>query len=142
MIIKIVNIDKSNEIIIDDISLGYKCEFTCSLVSGVAVVVPYENREDFLEPGAILSVETSQNEITNFAIVSDSIEHSITRLSQGHNFYVVGTVSLNGDNEVFWVDVGNFTFILDIEDTKGIKPKLGDSVEFCLNGLILWDENT
>ena len=141
MRIKIVNIDCSKVIQVGDTALGYKGEFTCPIVSGAAIFVPYSGREECLVPGVSLSVETSQEGVSNFRILSTHSEHSITPLDQAGDYCIIGTVSLNGDNEVFYIDVGDFNFIVDIDESEGIIPQKGDTVEFIIHGLSLWDEN-
>lgn len=139
--IEIVSLDRSKVILVGDTALGYKGKFTCPIVSGAAILVSCTGREETLVLRASLSVETSQEGVTNFVILSNQSDHSIIPLDQAGDYRVIGTVSLNGDDEVFYIDVGDFTFIVDIDETEGIIPQKGDTVEFILHGLTLWDEN-
>ncbi len=141
MRIKIISIDRTNVIEVSDAALGYNVTFECPIVSGEAVLVPYSGREDSLIDGAVLSVETSQEAVTEFKILTNIIAHSIKPLSKSGDFFIVGSVDLNGDDEVFYIDAGGFSFMLDIDETKGIIPQKGDIVEFIVHGLVLWDEN-
>lgn len=121
--------------------MGYKVVFSCPMVSGGAVLVPYNGLEERLVPGVVLSVETSQEKVTDFKIVSDPRDETISKMDQHCDYKIVGTVCLNSEDEVFYIDVGDFTFTLDVEETGGIKPKKNDKVEFSIHCLTLWDEN-
>ena len=141
MRIEIVDIDRSERILVGESFLGYKVTFSCPLVSGAAVLVPYTGFEDKLTPGASLSVETSHEKVTNLNIINDSFNDSISKTAKEGNYQIVGTVGLNIEDEVFYIDVVDFTFILDVEETEGVKPKKSDRVQFLIHGLTLWDEN-
>lgn len=141
MRVEIVSIDRTKTVLVGDSALGYKVTFSCPLVSGTAILVPYTGLEDRLSPGVSLSVETSQEKVTNFKIVNDSIDELISNAAQDGDYQIVGTVGLNSEDEVFYIDVGDFKFILDVEETEGVKPKQGERVGFSIFGLILWDEN-
>ena len=141
MRIEIITIDRSEVLQVGDTGLGYWGKFACTMVSGTAIIVPYSNREDSLVPGASLSVETSQEGVANFEILPYQRDHSIIPLEKAGDYRVIGTVDLSGDDEVFYIDAGGFTFTVDIDETKGIIPQKGDTVQFNLHSLTLWDEN-
>jgi hypothetical protein len=142
MNITIEKIDRDKVIQVSENALGYVAEFTCPLVSGKAYIVPYGNKDEYLKPGISISVETSQEKVTQFKIESEFKEHSIKKLEKDFEYLITGTVVLNSDNEVFYIEAGDFTFALDIEETEGIIPYKGDYVSFTIHGLSLWDENT
>ena len=141
MKIEVTRIDKSNSVLVTGgQSLGFKCCFRCKTTEGSAVFVPYSGRGHNLEVGHYISVETSQESISDFAILSADTPHQMTPLPTSGDYDVIGTVELNGDDEIFHIDVDDFSFTLGIKDTGGMKPLPGQRVRFTVHGLELYDE--
>ena len=68
-------------------------------------------------------------------------EPKISPLPTPGAYSVVGRVELNGEDQVFYIDVDGLSFTLDRADTAGQIPRTGEWVSFNLHGLSLWDEN-
>lgn len=142
MVIEIVDINKSSTALVSNNKvLGYKCTFKCPIVSGQAVVVPYTNREDALVIGKKLSVETSQEAVYGFKVVSNGTPIKVRPLNEPGDYHIIGEIVLNTGNTVFDIEVDDFSFTIDIEESDGLIPNLGDKVSFKIHGLALWDEN-
>ena len=120
---------------------GYKGHFRCSIVSGAAIFVPYTGAEMNLKLGNVISVETGQNSISDFKLLQGSQKPQISPLSVPGDYGIIGDVVLNTGDELFDIDVDDFSFVLDNDETMGIIPEVGQCVSFKLHGLSLWDEN-
>ena len=142
MKIKIEKIDRSDVVVLSDRCRGYRGEFSCPMVRGWAILVPYSGGEEALAAGNHISVETGQQSISEFRILESSGTPTVSPLPSPGDYSVVGQVELDGGGQVFDVDVGGLLFTLDIEDTGGKVPRIGTWVSFHLHGLSLWDENT
>jgi hypothetical protein len=57
------------------------------------------------------------------------------------SYEIVGFVSFESEQEVFYVDVDGFTFMLNTEDTQGVSLKKHQWVSFVVHDLLLYDEN-
>ena len=141
MNIEIESIDHNNVVMVrNDKVLGYQCRFRCPFVSGEAIIVPYEGRDDKLRVGNIISVETDQESVSEFKIADPDSNPAIKTASNPGDYKVVGKTVHNTGDEIFDIDVGDFSFVIDIEESKGIIPKIGDKVSFKIHRLSLWED--
>ena len=143
MIIEIESIDRSHAVRIGAIPiLGYRGRFKSDLVSGAAILVPETGKEDRLVPASIISVETGQESVSDFKTVPSDIDSSMDALAEPGDYRVVGTVVFNAGDQIFEIDVGDCPFTLDVEETAGVIPIVGERVSFVVHGLSLWDDTT
>lgn len=142
MIIEILQIDRRDVVpVAGGRALGYRGQFRSSLISGSAVLVPYTKGEQALLAGNCISVETSQESVSEFRFVSPELNPCIRAIDPPGDYAVVGTIILNTGDYCFDIEVEELTFALDDEDTNGRVPEIGQRVAFVVHGLSLWDEN-
>jgi hypothetical protein len=141
MKIEIVSLDRSEAVLVTSQSLGYRGRFRCALGSGTALFVPYSNREDDLAQGAKLSVETMQESVSGFEIVSGKRAVALKELDRPGDFAVTGTVEIVWCEQVIHVDAGGLSFAVDTEESGDVLPRSGDRVSFVVQGLSLWCTN-
>lgn len=124
----------------DNKSLGYGSHFSCTAVEGYAICVPYAGLKDRVVAGETLSVELDHESVSKFESPSIFDESGIIELSKAGDYRVNGTVILNTNNCVFEIEVKGLSFTIDLEETLGAIPKIGERVSFTVHRLSLWDE--
>lgn len=122
----------------------YRVEFESGVASGQAPLYS-QATPDCLLPGSQISVETSQNKVVDFHVLSNLNQLFIGRLTPLANSYdyeVVGRVAVLYD-DIFDVDVepGLCSFTVAFEEIGPTKVVKGDWVTFKVLGLELWDEH-
>ena len=142
MDIELLSIDRSETVLVNERTLGYRGRFRWRKAEGTALLVPYSGREDDLVPGVRLSVETAQRAVSAFEIVSRLRRAGLRESTRLGDFAVTGTVDLVvEDVDVIEIDVAGLHFSVDSEESGGVVPKAGDRVAFVLHGLSLWCTN-
>jgi hypothetical protein len=141
MIIEIVNVDRSKVILISQDTLGYQGSFRTDSLVGEAIFVPYERCEEKLYSGAKISVETSQESVSQFEVLQAASQCSIKAFATPCDYQVIAEVEMLWDDGLAMVRSCGFDFWLDTDDTQGIDIAVGQTVAFKLHQLSLYDEN-
>jgi hypothetical protein len=136
MVVTITSIDKVNPRDTKTLE-GFPVTFSCDLVEGCAVLISPQD----VEVGDSISVETKQEMSSDFKILPDTGSFLMKALIISGDYEVIGRVSFEAAQEVFYVDVDGFTFVLDLQDTKDVAPKQNQWVSFVIHKLVLYDEN-
>ena len=134
--ITITDIDSSNRI---SFGAGVGCQgnFSCPMVSGSALIVSSD--ESRLATGASLAVSTDHDVVDNFRAALSGAPPYVRPLKKSGSFEVRGVVKrISGD--VIQVAAGDLEFSLSILDTEGDVPSPGQTCEFNVHGLSLWDQ--
>lgn len=126
--------------------LGYWINFRWASGEGYAFLFPgsIEN----IATGKLISVETDQEQIRNFSIVSesDNYEAEFRSLDSQGDYHIVGEVDVihrnydSNDFEVAYISVEDWSFTITCDDINLEEIQVGDIVEFDLLGLELFDE--
>ena len=141
MQIKIESIDRGN-IVLSGGYAGYRGTFSCPIAVGPVVFIPSGGAESNLVAGNDICVESDQDSIRDFTVLTESSTFRLSPLPSLGDYDAIGQVEVNSEDEVFYIDIQGFSFILDVIDTEGLIPKSGDWVAFTISGLRLYDTNT
>jgi hypothetical protein len=136
MWVTITKIDKSNPRDVEG-SLYYPVVFCCSLVEGTALLNSPQN----IKSGDSISVETAFEALSNLQVLTTTRFPKMIALQTVGHYEVVGVVSFVSGDGVFYIDVDDFTFRLNSEDTEGFILSKGEWVSFAIHGLVFYDEN-
>ncbi len=134
VIVNIIEIKDPEPVFVGE-SIGYSVKFDCSLVNGVAILIG-ENPQ----VGNSFSVETGYKSVSNFRALDARHTDTIRTGNNPGDYFIVGTVKYQ-DEHLVSVYVSNLRFDLDPLEIGRIVLEPGQSVEFELQGLSLWDEN-
>lgn len=133
MHVNILEIDSSKPI-----SLGftqaYMGKFNCSLTSGTAMLVGNN-----LEPGKTISVETDFKRVSKIKLNDQPGVQEMKESSKKGDYFIRGIV-IQQAYDAIQVDCG-FKFNLEPMNFGNTKPQIGQSVEFVVHELSLWDQN-
>lgn len=126
--------------------LGYWIKFRFDFGEGYAYLFPYGNADTIIL-NKLISVETTQDKITNFKKILDEmdIKKEIKLLDNEANYRVIGEVEVVYRDEealveLVYINVRDCSFALDRNEIVRNELGVGDIVEFTLNGLELYDE--
>jgi hypothetical protein len=136
MYVTITSIDKANPRDVEG-SLYYPATFCCSLVEGAALL----NSPQDIKPGDSISVETAFEVLNILQVFTATKFPKMIALETVGDYEVIGVVSFVSGDGVFYIDVDDFTFRLNSEDTKGFVLKKSEWVSFVIHGLVFYDEN-
>jgi hypothetical protein len=139
--IELLSLDRSEVVLVNDRVLAYRGRFRWRATEGSALIVPYSGHEDDLVAGARLSVETGQRSVSGLEIVSRWRRLGLRELATPGDFALIGRVQLVEDCDVFYVDVDDLSFAVDLEESGGVAPRARDRVSLVLHGLSLWCTN-
>jgi hypothetical protein len=107
-------------------------------VPGAEQLEDYINRE--------IEVEIAQETVIDFRVSKNRV-HKIEPLEEQFSYFVVGEVkhiafhSEPVGNQTTYVESGDAVFTLNLSDIGSIRPNIGETVEFQVCGLSLWDES-
>jgi hypothetical protein len=142
MKIEIEDIDRDDVVLVaGGRTLGFRGRFRSPAVSGSTIFVPSTGQEVSLIPGSQICVETGQESISDFKVVEQDQSPCVAEQSVPCDYTIVGTVVLNSDNQLLYIEAAGFVFALDNNDSGGLMPEAGQRVSFRLHGLLLWDEH-
>ena len=79
--------------------------------------------------------------MSSLEIVSRWRRIGLRELATPDDFTVTGKVQLVEDCDVFYVDVDDLSFAVDLEESGGVAPRAKDRVSLVLHGLSLWCTN-
>ena len=139
MRITVITVDPNEPALVRGTSaLGWRGKFGCPLVVGEAVFIPARGHEDRLRSGAMINVETGHESISEFKILSE-VADGMRPLDCAGDYAVCGHIVHVAPQGIARVSVRGLTFELERSELNDTTPKVGDSVEFLLHGLSLWD---
>jgi hypothetical protein len=124
---------------------SYPTHFKCPMFHGWARFVPAD--ED-LEPyiNNEIDVEIAHERVDHLRMSADR-QHQVVPRSDAFSYHVRGEVKtivnhteLPG-NRTTYVVAGDAAFALSLADLGNLRPSEGDTVEFEVHGLSLWDES-
>lgn len=125
--------------------VSYPVHLRCAMFQGWARWVPFdENLEKYLQ--CAISVEVAHEAIDDLR-PSAQRPHHIVPLAQAFAYHVCGEVNMivhhaaPKGNQTTYVVAGDAAFALSLADLGGYMPREGDTVEFDVYGLSLWDES-
>jgi hypothetical protein len=123
---------------------SYPVHFKSAMFEGLARFVPGgEDLETYLNRE--IEVEISHEKISGLRTVN-SLEHQVTPLTQVFGYHVRGEVKLitphsePAGNRTTYIVAGDAVFALTLSDIGAVRPREGETVEFDVHGLSLWDE--
>lgn len=125
---------------------SFKVQFQAAMFEGGARLVPFSGLADALA-GDEFSVEISQETVSGLRLCDPQTTSIVEPLSVPGDFKVRGQVryvmpcSEPAGRCYFLVEVGDADFSLSDVDLDGLKPEIGDQVEFVAHDLTFWDES-
>lgn len=124
---------------------SYPAHFRSSTFHGWARFVPAdEDLEQYLNKA--IEVEIAHERVDELRTSADR-KHLIAPLSEAFSYHVRGEVktivnhSEPSGNSTTYVVAGEAAFALSLADLGNLRPHEGDTVEFDVHGLSLWDES-
>ncbi len=145
MRVRITEIEGNQSVVPGTTRTGFRGKFQCELdgkpFEGVAIFVPVPGFEHNLDVGNEIYVETSQESISDLAILSKPASPVITPLKEPGNYFIRAQVDSVHDYGVTIVKVGDCSFVIDVLDEHLEKMDPGAWVQFNLHGLGLYDTN-
>jgi hypothetical protein len=126
--------------------LGYWTKFIWENGEGYAFLFPGGRCN--IQLNKITSVETGQQEIRNFGVVSDSTNCDLEfrSLDTYGDYHIIGEIAIihrdwdDDSFEVAYISVGDWSFVVTCDEIYSEEFKVGDIVQFDLLGLELFDE--
>ncbi len=125
--------------------LSYPAHFKCAMFQGWARFVPADENLDVYLNNNEIEVEIAHESISSLGR-STVRQHYVTPLSEAFSYHVCGEVRTivhhaePSGNQVTYIVAGDAEFALSLADLGGLRPNQGDTVEFDIHGLSLWDE--